>query len=202
MNGSAVLDLRADRLGRTLPDHISQSGIPDALWSAYRAACEGELARFGAVVRDVAAEDRTRLLFELSCFEAYIIMGQEVPRLIRRRRFLRTEPDGPAIKQFNTVLLSALMSELGRHGASSLHEIVVTSHTPLQTAAGQQLDAGRRIAQYLQCGSVDNLVESFSAKVGDALDARHNPPLDLVAGRHMGRVIDSARGLLAAVFQS
>lgn len=181
MSTSSVAKQTADLLVGRLSDRLI-----DSIWASYEEACNGPLAQFGAKPREASDEDRERLRFEIVAFATYILMGQEVPKLFRRRRLLRWVPDVEAIQSFNETLAQELVALFDSLGATRLHEIVMAQVEPtVKLGFGQErLDFGRRVAQYVSVGSAEQLVTVFGTHIARGLDWEHAGVLSLVAGSY------------------
>ena len=187
---TSVLQHQARALASSLLEQLIQARLLESIWSSYDEACKGPLARFGVQARLMEAEDRERLRFEVCCFAAYILMGQEVPKMLGR--------DQPRIKFFNTIFGEALVTRLS--ASDGRCKIVLASPTPsLQDDDRPTLELGRRIADYLGLGTPESVTAFFGAKITDVLDA-HQPILTVITVSYIEPIVVLARSALDKTF--
>jgi len=133
-------------------------------------------------------EDRICLSFEVTCFAAFLIMGQEAPKFITLSDGSgKDRPDEDGIQYFNTKLLEYLeggLSEFKRHTASR------------ETATNY----ATRLCEYLRSGSPQKEVELFGRQVALSLDEGSYPFLKILGMRYVGPLVDLIRSLLTQVF--
>jgi len=110
---------------------VFESGLIENICSTYEKVCIETLARFEAQPRKLDEHDLKRLLFEVLCFSVFLIMGQEVPKFIfRKRPLLGRSPDAEAIRYYNGKLLERLEEYFESQKFGTIREVVITAITP------------------------------------------------------------------------
>jgi hypothetical protein len=136
-----------------------------------------EPARFPATARRSSEDDFRRVLFEITCFAAFVIIGQEAPpRIAELSPLAETE----RVRAFNTRLLERLSSHLERLGVG--------------------LDPGKRIEDYVRAGSSPERARHFSERLAHAVDPEQDAALGTMGLRSIEPIVQLTRFVLRRVF--
>ena len=127
-----------------------------------------------------------RLFFEVICFAGFLIMVQETPKHIRRRRLLFfVEPDAEGVRYFNTELLNPLNEHFNRIGPE------------IQSADTTLLSPTAKVAEYLK---TNNRITVFGRNVGLVFGPENYVIGKTVAITFIGPLVDTIRLVLRNVF--
>lgn len=138
-----------------------------------------EPARFPAKPRRSSEDDFRRVLFEVTCFAAFVIMGQEAPPRIAELS-PRAEAEIERVRAFNTRLLERLSSHLERLGVG--------------------LDPGKRIQDYVRAGSPPERAQHFSGFLAHAVDPEQDDALGTMGIRSIEPIVHLTRFVLRRAF--
>lgn len=197
-----TLNRKAEETCVLLVQRIQEGQVVETLWSAYEQICRDVLARFRVRPRKLTPTHRKGVSFEILCFSAFIVMGQEAPKFILRKRFLLgNQPDVKAIRYFNTKLMEHLDSYFSREGLGALREVVITAATPdIQFGDGEPLNCAKRIQSYLRSGSSIKGAELFGENLALSLDPQNYAVLKILGMKGVEFVVGLVRAVLSAVF--
>jgi hypothetical protein len=109
------IDAKAKAMADLLLQAVSEPDMLAPAWEAC-ARVRQELARrhLTPAAEIPIRQNINRLLFEVTAFAAFIVMGQESPKCLTRRNALgAAEPDVEWIRYFNTQFLSRLADHVG-----------------------------------------------------------------------------------------
>jgi len=149
--------------------------FPESIYSTYEEVLSEAPAKSEIQPREFSQSDFKRVLFEVLCFATYIIMGQEVPKFIVRRRYiLGSTPDAEGIKYYNEKLFNYLQEYFENLKFGTIREIVITAMTPdIQFGLGEPLNAAKRVASYVQSGASLKAAKLFAQYLAYAVDAEN-----------------------------
>lgn len=204
---SAYSQGEIDAKARAMADLLLQAVLePDLLqpaWEAYSGVL-GVLVSQGLPAAADVPNDRSikRLLFEVIAFAAFIVMGQEVPKWLRRKSALgQEEPDVEWIRYYNTQFLNRIGHHLESPEFAQLREVTLISIQPaIKFADGEPLSIVRRVSGYLRAGSATEAARDFAQFAALAMDAEHSPLLQPITLRLVESIVDVSRILLKGVF--
>jgi hypothetical protein len=193
---------RAEVTADLLVEAFTDAELLESVWSSYETICKEALFKFGVQPRKLGQDDRTHLSFELLCFSVFLVMGQEVPKfIVRRRLLLGSAPDDEGIRYFNGKLLEHLESHFVRQGATSVREVIVTAITPnMQFGLGEPLNCAKRIASYVHSGSSLKAADRFAQHIAYAVDPKNYVALKMLGMAYVEQIVDLTRGVLSSVF--
>lgn len=195
------LDEKAVATADLLIQSIFEAHIIEEFYEAYENLCHETLARFNVVPKKPVDDDFKRLLFEVLCFAAFIIMSWEIPKQIRRWRLYNTRPDTEGIRRFNHKLMERLLYHIKATRMSDLQQVEVISITPdFRYGLGERLNAEKRIGEY---SAVDpsKAAETFSWYFAHAIDPEQYAALKILGMHSVEHVVELARIVLKAVFR-
>jgi hypothetical protein len=188
---------------RALADLLFQAVIePDFLepaWEAYCRVREALVEKGLTAPSDIPNDESIkRLLFEV----AFIVMGQEVPKWLRRKSPVgEEEPDVEWIRHYNTHFLDRIGHHLEAAQFAQLREMMLATIQPEITfAQGEPLNPVRRVSGYLHAGSAAEAARDFSQFAAFAMDAEHSALLRPITLRLVESVVGVSRILLKGVF--
>lgn len=195
------LDEKAVATADLLIQSIFEARLIEEIHESYEHLCYETLARFDGVPKKPAEDDLSRLLFEILCFAAFIIMSMEVPKHILRRRFYNTKPDMQGIRRFSDKLLERLHHHIEATNTSELRQVDLVSITPdFRHGPGERLNAVKRITEYSKVGPSE-AAKMFSRYFASAIDPEQYAPLQILGMHSRERVVELARIVLKAVFR-
>jgi hypothetical protein len=182
---------------------VLESELIENIWSSYEKACVEMLARFDVQPREIDQDDLKRLLFEVLCFSAFLIMGQEICKfIVQRRPLLESNPNSEGIRYYNGKLLERLKEYFEAQKFGAIREVIATAITPdIQFGLGESLDATKRISDYVQSGSSLKGAELFAHYVAFAIGPQHGVVLKPIWMAYVESIVDLVRLVLKAVFE-
>lgn len=181
---------------------VLESKLIENIWSAYEQVCNETLARFGVQPRKLGEDDCKRILFELACFSAFLIMGQEVPKFIVRKRFLLgNAPDAEGVRYYNGKLLECLESHFESAKFGTVLEVTITAITPdIQFGLGEPLNVPKRIASYVKLGSSVEGAKLFAQYLAYAIDSENYVAIKIIGMNYVESIVGVVRLVLKTVF--
>lgn len=152
--------------------------------------------------RKFERSDTDRLLFEILCFVIFSIVVRVAPRYITGK--FSTEDyvsDSHYVRCFNQSLLDCLDKFFNAQKITAVRELVITRTRPhLKCGPGERLNTAKRIAQYLDAGSIEEELRIFSRSVGCAIDPLSLRITEIIGLSHTGMIFDIISKALKAVF--
>ena len=197
------IDAKARALADLLFQAVIEPDFLDPAWEAYCRVRETLVDRGLTDPADVPRDESIkRLHFEVVAFAAFIVMGQEVPKWLRRKSPLgEEEPDVEWIRHYNTEFLHRIGHHLTAAQFSQLRELTLATIQPAITFAdGEPLSIVRRVSGYLHAGSAAEAARDFAQFAALAMDAEHSPLLQPLTLRLVESVVGVSRILLKGVF--
>ena len=153
--------------------------------------------------RLIAQSDIDRLLFEILCFATFIIVVRAVPAYIRGKFVKRDDPSNSRnVRYFGQTLLECLEKFLKTHKITSIKELdLVNTRAAVQYGSTGRLSSARRLACYLEMGSIEEELRLFSSYAGQAIDVLNPQVTEIIALSHTGMIMDAIARTLDAVFK-
>jgi hypothetical protein len=183
---------------------VTQNKLVQFIVSTYEDVCKDVLSKFDIHPRQFELNDRNRLLFEILCFSTFLITGQEIPKILTRKRFLVHDvPDKEAILYFNTKLLDHLEAYCIQEDMSNLSEVILTAIDPeLQYELGDPLNCMDRIRTYVKSGSPLNGAKKFAQNIALSIDPQNYAVVKVIGMKYVEPIVDLVRYVLSNVFGS
>ncbi len=160
-----------------LLQEIVERGLAENMLKSYtRAASDQELHESVRRMHNKAlnGEDYQRVLFEVLCFSAAVMMSWQAPQYITTRGglFQKARPDVARVREFNGFLLDHILARVAPLGFERIREIGVTglaeSPRPGERSAqiGERgrLDLQARVLEYLRVPGGGGWLSSWRAR--------------------------------------
>ena len=135
----------------------------EGLWSAFEDFCSDQRIKANIIPGKLGSDTRNRINFELLCYSLFRVMGEEAPRIIRKRKLFGSKPDDDGIRFFNEKLLDNFITYCNQRGITTLREIELTSVSPeIEFGLGENIDIVARLGFYIQTNSPKEEMEAFT----------------------------------------
>jgi hypothetical protein len=153
--------------------------------------------------RKIEQSDIDRLFFEILCFATFHIVVRGVPGYINRKFPAEGQLSGNGnVRLFNQRLLERLEKFLEAHKITAVKELVIAKTMPaIKYGTGESLNAAKRMASYLNAGSIEGELRIFSHYAGSAMDPRSLQITEIIGLSHTGMIWDIISRTLKAVFE-
>jgi hypothetical protein len=153
--------------------------------------------------RKIEQSDIDRLFFEILCFATFQVVVRGVPENIKRKFPAETGPsDNGYARLFNQKFLERLDKFLTDRKITAVKELLVVRIKPaVKYGTGDSLNSARRMAGYLNAGSMEEELRIFSHCAGRAIDPRNLPITEIIGLCHTGMILDIISRTLKTVFE-
>ena len=186
-----------------LLEGIHKTKIMDSMCDCYNRYFKLYGERDDLKHRKIEQSDRDRLLFEILCFTTFTIVVRVVPRYITGKFPIEDHVSNSQYAfYFNQRLLACLDKFFNAHKIMAVRELVITRTSPkAKCGQGERMDAAKRIARYLNAGSIEEELRVFSDSVGYAIDPLNLQITEIIGLSHTGTILDIISRTLNAVFE-
>lgn len=186
-----------------LVEEIHETKIMVSMFDCYKRYFKLYGERNDLKPRKIEQSDIDRLLFEILCFATFNIVVRVVPRYITGK--FSTEDhvsNSHNVYYFNQRLLDCLDKFFNAQKITAVRELVITRTSPrVKCGPGERLNAAKRIARYLNAGSIEEELRIFSDSVGYAIDPLNLHITEIIGLSHTGMILDIISRTLNAVFK-
>ena len=157
----------------------------------------------GLKPRKIERSDIDRLFFEILCFATFNIVARAVPGYIKRTFPAENQvSDSRNVRYFDQKLLERLEEFVTTHKITAVRELVITKNRPtVKYGPGERLNPAKRIARYLNAGSIEEELRIFTHYAGRAIDPRNLQITEIIGLSHTGMILDIISKTLKAVFE-
>lgn len=191
-----VLDRKALATFRALLKGVREAQLVESLCSAGEKTLSDMSDKFGIQRHRIDQDDRTRLSFEIVCFASFLIMSQEIPKLIIRKDASGVATaDNDGIQYFN----ARFLEHLEQANATFMESTPVME--VLLTGIGEQpLSFARRMRQHVESSTRESEVNVFSRQIALVLARENHVLLKALCMGYVETIADLARGVLKTAF--
>lgn len=199
-----ALEQKAERTLKQITKAIITDDILSDIITTYHQEVEKPLTDSFGVKRKTPfnENDNRRILFELICFTTYMIMSEEAPKYIRKRKLLFTnEPDVDKVRFYNTKLYEITKDFLNQNGFDQIREIRVKEINPeLKFEEDEIINLTSRHALYLSFGDNLSATKRFVRHLSYAIDADNSAFVEPITIFYAGSAMELARDIAKVVF--
>jgi hypothetical protein len=185
-----------------LVEGVHASKIMDSILDCYKFYFKLYGERNDLKPRKIEQSDRDRLLFEILCFATFNIVVRVVPRYIIGKFSTKDHVSNSRnVYHFNQRFPDCLDKFFNARKFTAIRELVITGTSPKSKCGpGERLSAAKRMARYLNAGSIEEELRIFSNSVGYAIDPLSLQITEVIGLSHTGVVLGIISKTLKAVF--
>jgi len=185
-----------------LVEGMRETKIIESIFDCYKLYFRLYGERMDPKPRKIEQGDTDRLLFEILCFATFNIVVRVAPAYIAAKFSTEDqESAGHNVYCFNQRLLDRLDKFFGARKFMAVRELVITgSGSKAKCAQGERLNTAKRMAGYLNAGSIEAELRIFSDSVGCAIDPLSLQITEVIGLSHSGAILETISKTLKSVF--
>jgi len=178
---------------------ILESEVIENCVAAYNEACQGPLADSGVKAKEMGEEEKKRILFEIACIGAYLVMMQEAPGQLLLN--FKVDTDKGTLEGtdfFNYHFHQRILDLLGTEDFKTVRQVIPVEFLPkIKTGLGSPLSAVERLGLYEKLEGPAQAVEEFRKHLALAVDVKAYLALEFIAMHMVEPIVDLVRLVLS-----